>query len=124
MVFAAGLMFAAAGTVYADETTFVPGTSVNGLGISDMSIEQAAQRIADFYASDYKLTIKEKGGKTETITGPEIGFSVGLPEGICSRFWISRMHPGVCPVRTRTISTAPIWPETSTVRRWTQRLRG
>lgn len=81
MVFAAGFLFVAAGTVYADETTFVPGTSVNGLGISDMSIEQAAQRIADFYASDYKLTIKEKGGKTETITGPEIGFSVGLPEG-------------------------------------------
>ena len=81
IVLAAGLMFAAFGTAYADETTFVAGTAVNGLGISDMTIDQATQRIADFYAKDYKLTIKEKGGKTEEITGPQISFSVGLPEG-------------------------------------------
>ena len=68
-------------SAYANETTFVSGTSVNGLGISNMTVEQATQRVADFYASDYKLTIREKGGKTEVITGPEIGFSVGLPEG-------------------------------------------
>ena len=81
MVFAAGLALTLSCTAYADETTFVPGTSVNGLGISNMTVDQATQRIADFYASDYKLTIKEKGGKTEVITGPEIGYSVGLPEG-------------------------------------------
>ncbi len=81
MVAAAAFALLLSCTAYADETTFVPGTSVNGLGISDMTVEQATQRIADFYASDYKLTIKEKGGKTETITGPEIGYSVGLPDG-------------------------------------------
>ncbi len=81
MVAAAAFALLLSCTAYADETTFVPGTSVNGLGISDMTVEQATQRIADFYASDYKLTIKEKGGKTETITGSEIGYSIGLPEG-------------------------------------------
>lgn len=81
MVFAAGFALALSCTAYADETTFVSGTSVNGLGISNMTVDQATQRIAYFYASDYKLTIKEKGGKTEVITGPEIGYSVGLPEG-------------------------------------------
>ena len=35
-------------TAYADETTFVAGTSVNGLGISNMTVEQATQHIADF----------------------------------------------------------------------------
>ena len=81
MVFAAGFALALSCTAYADETTFVSGTSVNGLGISNMTVDQATQRIADFYASDYKLTIKEKGGKTEVITGPEISYSVGLPKG-------------------------------------------
>ena len=81
MVLAAGFTLALSCTAYADETTFVAGTSVNGLGISNMTVEQATQHIADFYASDYKLTIKEKGGKTEVISGPEIGYSVGLPEG-------------------------------------------
>lgn len=81
MVLAAGFTLALSCTAYADETTFVAGTSVNGLGISNMTVEQATQHIADFYASDYKLTIKEKDGKTEVISGPEIGYSVGLPEG-------------------------------------------
>ena len=61
MVLAAGFTLALSCTAYADETTFVAGTSVNGLGISNMTVEQATQHIADFYASDYKLTIKEKG---------------------------------------------------------------
>ena len=80
-VFAIGAALLWPVSAYANETTFVSGTSVNGLGISNMTVEQATQRVADFYASDYKLTIREKGGKTEVITGPEIGFSVGLPEG-------------------------------------------
>ena len=67
MVFAAGFALALSCTAYADETTFVSGTSVNGLGISNMTVDQATQRIAYFYASDYKLTIKEKGGKTEVM---------------------------------------------------------
>ncbi len=82
MVFAAGLALTLSCTAYADETTFVPGTSVNGLGISNMTVDQATQRIADFYASDYKLTIKEKGGKTEVITGPGDWLFCGTARGV------------------------------------------
>lgn len=101
---AAALTLAAAGTALADGTssvavagaaqdggagaaaassadTFVPGTSVNGLGVSGMTVQEAADRIAGFYASEYKLTVKERGGKSEIIPGSEIGFAVGLPEG-------------------------------------------
>lgn len=39
MVFAAGLALTLSCTAYADETTFVPGTSVNGLGISNMTVD-------------------------------------------------------------------------------------
>ena len=60
---------------------FVPGTSVNGLGIADLTVDEAAERIGSFYTRDYTLTIKERGGKTETITGDQIGFSVKLPDG-------------------------------------------
>ena len=55
MVFAAGVALALSCPASADEPTFVSGTSVNGLGISNMTVDQATQRIADFYASDYKL---------------------------------------------------------------------
>ena len=71
------------GMALADEaaTTFVPGTSVNGLAVSGLTVEDAAGRIASFYAGEYKLTIKERGGKEETIKGTDVGFTVGIPEG-------------------------------------------
>lgn len=69
-------------TSYADENnTFVQGTSVNGLGVSNMTVEEATAYIGNFYSNEYKLTIHERNGRTETIQGPEIGFTVGLPEG-------------------------------------------
>lgn len=40
MVLAAGFTLALSCTAYADETTFVAGTSVNGLGISNMTVER------------------------------------------------------------------------------------
>lgn len=75
----------AAGTVmvsWADNTTFVPGTTVNGLGVSAMTVEEAAQRIGNFYNSEYQLTVKQRGGTTETIKGSDIGFAVVLPDGL------------------------------------------
>ena len=83
MVLAAGFTLALSCTAYADETTFVAGTSVNGLGISNMTVEQATQHIADFYASDYKLTIKGKRRKnrSDLRTGDRVfrGSAGGLP---------------------------------------------
>jgi len=77
----AALSMGAAGLVFADETTFVPGTSVNGLGIADMTVEEAKSHISSFYSSEYQLKIKERGGVTETIKGTDIGYGVGIPEG-------------------------------------------
>lgn len=75
----------AAGTAlvsWAANTTFVPGTSVNGLGVSGLTVEEATKRIGDFYNSEYQLTIKQRGGTKEVIKGSEIGFSVALPDGL------------------------------------------
>lgn len=83
-VLALSISLAAVGTAMAEEggdTVFVPGTSVNGLGIADLTVDEAAERIGSFYTKDYTLTIKERGGKKETITGEQIGFSVKLPDG-------------------------------------------
>lgn len=68
-------------TALADETKFVQGTSVNGLGIGNLTVDEAAGRIGSFYSSAYKLTIKERGGKEEYINGADIGFTVGIPDG-------------------------------------------
>lgn len=82
LMLAAAFSLAVGSAAMAEDTnTFVSGTSVNGLGIAGLTTEGAAERISGFYASDYKLTIKEKGGKEEVITGPEIGFTVVIPEG-------------------------------------------
>lgn len=83
-VLALSISLAAVGTAMAEEggdTVFVPGTSVNGLGIADLTVDEAAERIGSFYTKDYTLTIKERGGKQEIITGEQIGFSVKLPDG-------------------------------------------
>lgn len=68
-------------TAYAEENTFVQGTTVNGLGISEMTVEEAGDHIRDFYSREYSLTIKERNNMTETIQGKDIGFAIGLPEG-------------------------------------------
>ncbi len=68
-------------TVYGEENTFVPGTTVNGLGISGMTVEEAGAHIGNFYTSEYKLTIRERNRVTETIRGEDIGFTIGLPDG-------------------------------------------
>ncbi|HIQ73669.1 MAG TPA: L,D-transpeptidase family protein [Candidatus Cottocaccamicrobium excrementipullorum] len=86
VVFAAvtAIMTAVSGvTAFAeDETAFVVGTQVNGIGIGGMTVEQAKAQIESFYAGNYTLTLIEQGGKEEEIKGNEIGFKVSLPEGL------------------------------------------
>lgn len=67
---------------FAEDTTFVQGTSVNGLGISGMTVAEADERIKGFYSSEYQLVIKTRGGAAETLKGEELGFSVTVPEGL------------------------------------------
>lgn len=76
------LTVTAAFPALADDTTFVQGTSVNGLGISGMTVAEADERIKGFYSSEYQLVIKMRGGAAETLKGEELGFSVMVPEGL------------------------------------------
>ncbi|MDO5550164.1 MAG: L,D-transpeptidase family protein [Lachnospiraceae bacterium] len=78
------VMTAAAGlTAFADdESQFVKGTTINGIGISGMTVEQAKSQIESFYAGQYTLTVLERDGKKETIKGSDIGFQVSLPDGL------------------------------------------
>lgn len=81
---AAGLLAAAISitALGEDGTVFVPGTSVNGLGISGMTVEEAVSHLEGFYNSSYALTIKKKNGGTETIKGSDIGYRITVPEGL------------------------------------------
>ena len=54
------------------ESCFLPGTMINGMDMSGKSVEQVkAEIIAGL--EGYALTIKERDGKEETISGEEIG---------------------------------------------------
>lgn len=84
-ILAVALLFAAlaAGTVWADDTSrFVPGTKINGIGIGGLTVDEAKNQIEGFYSSEYKLTIKEKGGKSEVIKGDQIGYKAVVPDGL------------------------------------------
>ena len=83
---AAVLVLAGAFVSLADEsgdtTRFVSGTKVNGVGVGGLTVDEAKARIEGFYAGEYNLTIKERGGRQETITGADIGYKVEVPEGL------------------------------------------
>ena len=57
------------------ENMFLPGTTVNGLDVSGMTLSQAERVIQDSHEA-YALTIQERDSVTETITGEEIDLSM------------------------------------------------
>ncbi len=77
---AAAIGILAAFPASAEENQFVQGTTVNGLGISGMTVEEAASHIRDFYHKDYQLVLKERGIREEVISGSEFGFTAGISE--------------------------------------------
>lgn len=78
------LLFSASLVSYAQDNTsqFVTGTTVNGIGVGGLTTEQAKERIEGFYDQEYQLSIREKGGASETIRGKDIGYHVTVPEGL------------------------------------------
>ena len=86
LAFSAVLAVMAGGAVLTafaeDNTRFVTGTEVNGIGISGMTVEEAAAQIESFYNAGYTLTLTGRDGKTEKIKGSQIGFKVAVPEGL------------------------------------------
>ena len=80
---AAVLILLPAQAVLADDTTrFVPGTKVNGIGIGGLTVDEAKAQIEGFYSAEYKLTIKERDGKTETLKGGDVGYKAAAPDGL------------------------------------------
>jgi len=83
---AAVLVLAGAFVSLADEggdtARFVSGTKVNGVGVGGLTVDEAKARIEGFYAGEYNLTIRERGGRQETIAGTDIGYKVEVPEGL------------------------------------------
>lgn len=108
---AAVLVLAGAFVSLADEggdtTRFVSGTKVNGVGVGGLTVDEAKARIEGFYAGEYNLTIRERGGRQETIAGTDIGYKVEVPEDL-RPYWMRRTQPDVSQDRMR-ITPIP-WP--------------
>ena len=66
----------------ADTSRFVPGTRVNGIGIGNMTVDEAAAQIEGFYAGEYQLSIKGRDGASDTIKGTDIDYKVAVPAGL------------------------------------------
>lgn len=55
-------------------THFYSGTTINGIDVSYMTVEEAKQNVANAIAG-YTLTIEERDGVTETLTGEDVGLA-------------------------------------------------
>lgn len=64
------------GTALAEEDTtrYVPGTRINGLGVSQMTTEEAKAHIESFYQGNYTLRIKAQDGKQEILHDTDINY--------------------------------------------------
>ena len=67
-----------------DETRFVGGTTVNGIKISGLTVDEAKEHLASFYANDYKLKLITKEGKEEYINSAAVGYQASIPDGLQS----------------------------------------
>lgn len=61
---------------------FVNGTTVNGIGISGLTVEEAKAEIQKSYTDTYQLTLLEKDGRQEIINGAQVHASPKSPEGL------------------------------------------
>ena len=66
----------------AEDTAFVAGTYINGVSVSRLNPEEAAQKLANHYAGSYELSLVKADGSSEVIRGTEIGYHAVIPEGL------------------------------------------
>ena len=55
------------GGIAAFHGKFLKNTDINGMDVSDMTVEEAEKLIRE-QAEDYQITLKERGNNSETIT--------------------------------------------------------
>ncbi len=65
-----------------DETRFVGGTTVNGIKISGLTVDEAKEQLASFYANDYKLKLITKEGTEEYISGAAVRYQASIPDSL------------------------------------------
>lgn len=78
----AALTFSMNFCVLAEETRFVSGTKVNGIEIGGLTEAEAREKLAQSGTASYQLTVLGRGGRTEVITGEEIGYHAVVPENL------------------------------------------
>lgn len=66
-------IYAGIATRYGD--MFLPGSTINGLDVSGMTVGQVEQTLSD-NQGEYTLTLVERDGITETISGADIDFTL------------------------------------------------
>lgn len=85
---------------------FLPGTTINNLDVSGMTVAQVEKTLED-NQGEYSLTLLERDSITETITGEEINFSLSF-DGTLDTL-LSEQNPWSWPMalwggRTRSLS--------------------
>ncbi len=82
------------------QTHFFPGTVINGIQVGEMTVDDAKYAIQN-RIRDYALTVSERGGITETITGDQIymqyaddGQIQALLDSQNPYFWLLRLAGG------------------------------
>lgn len=76
-------LFLMAGTItaFADNSTYITGSKINGFQVGGMTPEEAMQTISQYSSNYYTLTIKEKGGAQETISYQDIDLGTSFQIG-------------------------------------------
>lgn len=57
-----------------DPAKYLPGTRINGLGVSEMTTDEAKALIESFYQGNYTLRIKGQDGKQEILHDKDINY--------------------------------------------------
>ena len=76
-------LFLMAGTItaFADNSTYITGSKINGFQVGGMTPEEAMQTISQYSSNYYTLTIKEKVGAQETISYQDIDLGTSFQIG-------------------------------------------
>lgn len=99
-----------------DTTRFVGGTSVNGISISGLTVEEAKEKMIAHYVSNYRLTLIRKGGTPEYINGGDIGYQAVIPDelqSILNNQNETGRNSGPAAESSRTITVTGTFDETA-----------
>lgn len=110
---AAGSMYIGIGMHYM--THFFERTTVNGLDVSDLTVEEAEALLAS-EVEDYRITIRTRGGAEEVIRGDQIGYrfvSGGeMQEFLDGQNFLAWLPAYISGERSHQVEAAVVYDET------------